>query len=73
MTKNDFNFMIATKKAFEFEYNGKRYNITYGSDEKGEYISFGLLFQGQKYYSIGELLNEARIENHYFKEMIEDL
>ena len=28
---------------------------------------------GTRWYSLGELLNEAKVENHYFREMIEIL
>lgn len=73
MTKNDFIFLIETKKPYEFTFNNVNYNITYGKDEKGEYIAFGERYFQKKYYSYGELMNNAWVENHYFKELIEDL
>ncbi|MCI7080949.1 hypothetical protein [Treponema porcinum] len=33
MTKEELQFLIDTKKEYEFSYNGKKYNITYGTDE----------------------------------------
>ena len=42
--------------------------------EKGEkVIVFGRLYEGKKYKSAGELLNTARIENHFFKDMLDIL
>ena len=74
MTKEEFQFLIDTKKEYEFSYNGKKYNITYGTDEfHCDYIQFGELYTGTRWYSLGELLNEAKVENHYFREMIEIL
>ena len=73
MTKEDFIFLIETKKEYEFSYKNKNYNITYGQDKNGSYIALGERYMQQKYYSLGELLNQAKIENHYFKEMIEIL
>ena len=62
---------IGTNK-YEFFYKGKTYNLTYGKDEKGEYILFGQLYEGKRFYSYGELMNEAKIDNHFFREMLED-
>ncbi|MCQ2591622.1 MAG: hypothetical protein MJ188_02460 [Treponema sp.] len=71
MTKEDLFFYISTKKELEFKYNNKTYNLTYGNDSKGDYISFGLLYEEKRYYSWGELINEAKIDNHFFKEMLD--
>lgn len=74
MTKDDLIFLINTKKEFEFTYNGKNYNLTYDRDDNGnDLIVFGERFQGKKYASFGEFMNEARIENHFFREMLEIL
>ncbi|WP_294429807.1 hypothetical protein [uncultured Treponema sp.] len=74
MTKDDLIFMINTKREFEFTYNGKNYNLTYDRDDNGnDLILFGERFQGKKYTSFGELMNEARIENHFFREMLDIL
>ena len=71
MTKDDLIFLIDTKKSLEFSYNGKNYNLTYDKDEKGEYIVFGQTFQGEKYKSFGEFYNNAKVENHFFREMLD--
>ena len=48
--------------------------MTYDKNEKGEkVIVFGRLYEGKKYKSAGELLNTARIENHFFKDMLDIL
>lgn len=74
MTKDELIFLIDTKKEFEFSYNGKNYNLTYDrSDDGKDLIVFGERFQGKKYFSFGEFMNDARIENHYFREMLGDL
>lgn len=74
MTKEQFIFLIETQKPFEFTYNNVVYNMTYDKNEKGEtIIVFGRLYEGKKYKSAGELLNNARIENHFFKDMLDIL
>lgn len=74
MTKEEFLFKIQTKTEFEFKYKGLDYNLTYGIEDGGkEYILFGRTYEGKKYYSAKELLVNARIENHFFREMLEDL
>ena len=51
MTKEEFQFLIDTKKEYEFSYNGKKYNITYGTDEfHRDYIQFGELYTGTRWY-----------------------
>lgn len=72
MTMDDFNFLIAVKKPLEFSYNGKTYNLTYGTDEKGGYIAFGRLYDTpSRYRDAGELLNDVKIENHFLREVLE--
>ena len=73
MTKDDLVFLIETKKEFEFRYNGILYSMTYGSDSRGDYIALGRLYEPVRYYSFGEMMNEARIENHFFRELLEVL
>lgn len=72
MKLEDFRFMIDCKKNFEFEYHGIRYNLTHGKDEKGEYIAFGQVYEQNRFYSWGEFMNEARVENSFFREFIQD-
>ncbi|MCR5764649.1 MAG: hypothetical protein K6G09_01600 [Treponema sp.] len=71
MTKDDLYFLIQTKTTKEFEYKGKTYSLLYDKDSDGEYIRFGLLYEEKKYKSFGELWNDAKIENHFFREMID--
>lgn len=74
MTKEDFLYLIETKQPFEFSYHGKTYNMTYDKDEKGQTILiFGQLYEGKRYSSVGEFLNTARIENHFFKDMMDTI
>lgn len=72
MTKDDFIFLIETKTVHEFVYKGVVYNLTYDKDKDGkDLIIFGRLYEGQKYHSVGEFLNTAKIENHFFKDMLD--
>ena len=74
MTLDDFKFKIAVKQPLEFFHRGKTYNLTYGKDGEGDYIAFGRLYDTPvRYYSLEELLNEVKIENHFLREVIADL
>lgn len=74
MTKDDIYYLISVKKPFEFSFNGKNYNMTYGKDSAGkEYIDFGERYTTTKYYSFGELINNAKVENYFFKDLLEIL
>lgn len=74
MTKDDFYFKIQVKQTMEFKYNSILYNINYDktSDEK-EIILFGRLYEEQKFHSYGDLMNNAKVENHFLKDMLEIL
>lgn len=72
MTKDHFLYLIEIQKPLEFSYNGKIYNMTYDKKENGELvIVFGKLYEGKRYDSVGQLLNTAKIENHFFKDMLD--
>lgn len=74
MNKDDIYYLISVKKTFEFSFNGKNYNLTYGTEPDGkEYISFGERYMGTKFYSFGELMNKAKVENYFFKDLLESL
>lgn len=74
MTKEEFRFIIDTKKEFEFSYKGTNYNITYGKDDKNcNYIQFGQTYMGEKYYSFADFMNTAKVQNHYLREMLDIL
>ena len=66
MTKQDLVFKIQTKQPFEFQFNNKTYNLTFDVDENGNtIIVFGLLYEGVKYKSFGELMNVLRCITPY--------
>ncbi len=74
MTKEEFRFLIDTKKPFEFSYKNKNYNLTFGKDDQGkEYIAFGERYMQKNYYSWGDLMNQAKVENSFLREMLEEL
>lgn len=74
MTKSDFLYMVEIHKDFEFTYKGKNYSLTYDKGDDGEYkIVFGQTYEGKKYNSLGEFLNTAKVENSYFKDMLDIL
>lgn len=70
MTIEEFHYLVDLKKEYEFSFRNKTYNLTYGKDEKGDYIKFGLLYEELKYYSLGEFLNTCKLENSYFREVL---
>ena len=72
MTKDDFLFLVETETIHDFIYKGKTYTITYDKTADGKkQIIFGDLADKQKYDSTGEFLNKAKIENHFFKDMLD--
>ena len=73
MTKDELLFLINARKEFEFTYKDKLYTMTYGKDEKGDYIALGRLYEPVRWYSFGEMMNQAKIENHFFREILEIL
>lgn len=74
MTKDDFYFKIQVKQTMEFKYNNFLYNINYDKTSDGkEIILFGRLYEEQKFDSYGDLMNNAKVENHFLKDMLEIL
>ena len=72
MTKDDFLFLVETETIHDFVYKGKTYTITYDKRTDGrKWIIFGDIADKQKYDSVGEFLNKAKIENHFFKDMLD--
>ena len=72
MTKDDFLFLVETETIHDFLYKGKTYTITYDKSPDGrKLIIFGDISDKQKYDSVGEFLNKAKIENHFFKDMLD--
>lgn len=71
MTIDAFNYLVAVKKELEFAYNGKTYTLTYGKDDKGDYLAFGRLYDTpQRFRSAVELLNAVKLENHFLREVL---
>lgn len=74
MTKDEFIFLIETRREYEFTYRGINYNLTYDKDDSGKsYIVFGQRYEGKRFESLGEFMNTAKVENHYFREMLSEL
>lgn len=74
MTKDDFYFKIQVKKTMEFKYNNILYNINYDKTSDGkDIILFGRLYEEQKFDSYGDLMNNAKVENHFLKDMLDIL
>ena len=74
MTKDDLIFLIETGKNLEFDYNGKKYILTYDKTKDGNTdIVFGAMYEQKRYKSLGEFWNDARVENHFFKDMLDIL
>lgn len=72
MKQEELSFLVDIKKEIEFIFNNKRYTITYGDDDNGKpYIAFGRLYdEAERFTSLSMLLNRAKIENHFFREML---
>ena len=72
MTKDDFLFLVETETIHDFVYKGKTYTITYDKSPDGrKLIVFGDIADKTRYDSVGEFLNKAKIENHFFKDMLD--
>lgn len=72
MTKNDLFFYTESKKELEFVYQQKTYLLSYGKDNNGENcIFFGRLYEQEKFSSFNDLYARAKINNSYFKEMLD--
>lgn len=74
MKEEDFFFNIQIQKPMHFLYKDEEYCIKCDKDSNGnQIILFGRTFQEQKYSSYGEFMNTAKVENTFFKHMLEDL
>ena len=72
MTKDDFLFLVEKENINDFIFKGVTYTITYDKSPDGhKCIVFGELADKKKYDSVGEFLNKAKIENHFFKDMLD--
>ncbi|NLC93528.1 MAG: hypothetical protein GX677_08725 [Treponema sp.] len=67
-------FYTEIKKDYEFTYKNKKYDLSYKKDNNGkDLILFGLQYQQQIFHSFNELINNAKIENSFFREVIKVL
>ena len=74
MTKDELFFYIESKKDLEVIYNNKKYAISYGKNSNNEErIYFGLLYEGKEFTCFNDLYARAKIDNSYFKEMLDDI
>lgn len=74
MRKEDFFFNIQVQKPMEFTYNDKTYSIKSEKTDSGnQIILFGRLYEEEKFESYGEFMNNAKVENSFFKDLLEDL
>lgn len=74
MTKDDLYFSIQAKKTLEFQFQNKAYTLYYDKDSKGnEIIMFGRLYEAQPYDSFGDLMNNAKIDNYFLKDLLGDI
>lgn len=74
MTLNDLYFAIQVKKVIEFKYNNITYHLIYDKNKDGkEILKFGPLYDETVYESYGELINNAKVENHLFSYFIQNI
>lgn len=74
MTLDEFRYLVAVKKPLELAHGGRVYNLTYGTDDAGDYLAFGRLHDTPaRYRSVGELLNAVKIDNHFLREVLADI
>ncbi len=74
MTEAELKFTLETVGRFDFTHDGTDYTLLLDTDEKGnQQIRFSRSFQETKFSSWGELMNQAKVENHYFKYVLREL
>lgn len=74
MTKNELLFKIQTNQNIEFKFNNKTYSLSYDKASDGsQIILFGQVYEEKRYESFGELMNKAKIDNYFLKEILEDI
>lgn len=72
MTKDDLFFYTEAKQILEFEYDAKIYRLSYDKDSNGkDIISFGRLYEEEKFSSFKDLMVRAKIGNSFFREMLD--
>lgn len=74
MTKDELYFKIQAEIIMNFKFQGNTYRISYDKDSKGVvWIVFGTDWDSKRYSSYGEFINDATIDNYFFRELLEDL
>ena len=74
MTESELKFTLETVGRFDFTHDGTDYTLLLDTDEKGnQQIRFSRSFQETKFSSWGELMNQAKVKNHYFKYVLREL
>ncbi|MDO4670531.1 MAG: hypothetical protein Q4A67_03560 [Aerococcus sp.] len=67
---NNFIEWIETGREIEFSYRGKRYSVTYYSDNRKDYISFTEFYQKPvDYASANEFMDSAMIDEELLKDV----
>jgi len=71
MTKDELLFKLQTTKYFEFTFKNRTFDIMIEKDKSGkEFVRFGQLYEEKKYNSLRQLFNEAKIDNHFLKDVL---
>lgn len=74
MKEADLKFILETIGRFDFNHSGSDYTIFLDKDGNGKSsFRFGRQYEFTKYSSWGEMMNEAKVENHYFKSVLREL
>ncbi|MBQ0051599.1 MAG: hypothetical protein KBT11_05980 [Treponema sp.] len=74
MTEKQLQFMIDVGQNLEFDYKGKKYTLRYDKDSEGNKVFyFGETFFEKKFESYGDLMNNAMVENSFFRNVVENL
>ena len=74
MTEAELKFTLETVGRFDFTHDGIDYTILLDTDKKDKrQIRFSRSFQETRFSSWGELMNLAKVENHYFKYVLREL
>lgn len=73
MKEAELLFILDTVGRFDFTFSGSEYTLILEKGTRGEEIRFGRQYDFVKYDSWGEFMNKAKVENHYFKYVLNDL
>ncbi len=66
--------VLLVRRQLEFSFNGKNYTLIMDSEGAKSSFTLGRVYDiPEKFAEWGELTNHAKIENHFFREMIPTL